>query len=183
MPRPQHGPPCGLFINNACECIYIHKQEYRGEVGGVATATRSAIYTWQTKRFHILDNCKAKMVDNEHKQQQKKMRNQRADGNKTKQNVAHWEKARVCVEERRETGNWLRNISMVQRSMQWNFWHLTRLFPFSGIAELKELRIIPDIYGVTIVTEKSYFGSLWKSLITVYNSSKFLQKWNRKIIK
>lgn len=34
MPRPQHGPPCGLFINNACECIYIHKQEHREGIGG-----------------------------------------------------------------------------------------------------------------------------------------------------
>lgn len=94
------------------------------------------------------------MVDNEHKQKKKK-RNQRADGNKTKQNVAHWEKRSVflcvCAEWRGETGNGLQNISMVQRSMQRNFWHLTRLFPFSGIGELKELRIIYDIYGVTIV--------------------------------
>lgn len=33
MPRPQHGPPCGLFINNACECIYIHKQWGGGRRG------------------------------------------------------------------------------------------------------------------------------------------------------
>lgn len=177
MPRPQHGPPCGLFINNACECIYIHKQRggggrgNRDAVSDLHMANKTVSHFGQLQSQNGWQRAQAAAEEEE----QPKSRRQQ---NKTKRCTL-----RENGEERRETGNWLQNISMVQRSMQWNFWHLMRLFPFSGIAELKELRIIPDIYGVTIVTEKSYFGSLWKSLITVYNSSKFLQKWNRKIIR
>lgn len=102
MPRPPHGPPCGLFINNACECIYIHKQGQRGRKGAWQPRRGQRFTHGKQNGFTFWTIAKPKWLTTS---TSRRRRRETKEQTATKQNkTLHTEKKRSG-----EKGNWQRS--------------------------------------------------------------------------